>query len=94
VIVTGSLTAEQKFEIPGTGTAVCEGAANLRSGDTVLMFTDGIARRVRTTGPAAADGILKALSKKRKDYELEDDLTAVVVRISRPTMALLSEVSA
>jgi hypothetical protein len=94
VIVTGSLTAEQKFEIPGTGTAICEGAATLRAGDTVLMFTDGIARRVRTTGPAAADGILKALSKKRKEYELEDDLTAIVVRISRPSVALLSEVSA
>lgn len=94
VVVTGALTAEQKFEIPGTGNAVCEGAANLRTGDTVLMFTDGIARRVRTTGSAAAAGIVKALSKKRKEYELEDDLTAVVVRISRTGVAMLSEVSA
>lgn len=47
----------------------------------MLLFTDGIARRVRTTGPKAADGILKALARKRREHELEDDLTAVVIRI-------------
>ncbi|SPE40453.1 hypothetical protein SBA3_3760001 [Candidatus Sulfopaludibacter sp. SbA3] len=75
VVVSSALSAEQKFEIPGTGTLLYEGSAHLRTGDTVLLFTDGIARRVRTTGPTAADGILKALAKKRREHELEDDLT-------------------
>jgi hypothetical protein len=88
VVVGSTLSSEQKFEIPGSGTTLYEGHANLRTGDTVLLFTDGIARRVRTTGPTAADGILKALAKKRREHELEDDLTAVVVRITRAGVAM------
>jgi hypothetical protein len=80
-VVAGALTSEQKFEVPGAAAILYEGNAKLGDGDTVLLFTDGIARRVRTTGPRAADGILKALARKRRDHELEDDLTAVVIRI-------------
>lgn len=87
VLAGSTLSSEQKFEI-GSGTTLYEGSANLRTGDTVLLFTDGIARRVRTTGPTAADGILKALAKKRREHELEDDLTAVVVRVTRAGVAM------
>lgn len=83
-----TLSAEQRVELPGSDTVILEGSAPLRTGDTVLLFTDGIARRVRTSGPAAADNILKALSRKRREHELEDDLTAVVVRITRATQAM------
>ncbi len=83
VAVPGALSSEQRLELPGSGTVLYEGSINLRTGDTVLLFTDGIARRVRTTGPSAADNILKALAKKRREHELEDDLTAVVVRVTR-----------
>ena len=83
VVVASALSGEQRVELPGSGTVLYEGTVNLRTGDTVLLFTDGIARRVRTTGPAAADNILKALAKKRREHELEDDLTAVVVRVTR-----------
>ena len=83
VVVTSALSGEQRVELPGSGTVLYEGSVNLRTGDTVLLFTDGIARRVRTTGPSAADNILKALAKKRREHELEDDLTAVVVRVTR-----------
>ncbi|MDR3699963.1 MAG: SpoIIE family protein phosphatase [Candidatus Sulfopaludibacter sp.] len=83
VVVASALSSEQRVELPGSGTVLYEGSVNLRTGDSVLLFTDGIARRVRTTGPAAADNILKALAKKRREHELEDDLTAVVVRVTR-----------
>ncbi len=83
VVVVNGLAAEQRVELPGGRTALYEGSVKLRTGDTVLLFTDGIARRVRTTGPTAADNVLKALAKKRREHELEDDLTAVVVRITR-----------
>jgi predicted membrane protein len=88
VVVMGALSGEQKVELPGRGSVIYEGGANLRTGDTVLLFTDGIARRVRTTSPAAAAGILKALAKKRREHELEDDLTAVVIRVLRVGSAM------
>lgn len=83
VVIPNALSSEQRVELPGARSAIYEGSAKLRTGDTVLLFTDGIARRVRTVGPSAADNILKALAKKRREHELEDDLTAVVVRVTR-----------
>jgi hypothetical protein len=81
-VITGSaISSEQRIE-GGGKSAIYEGTANLSDGDTVLLFTDGIARRVRTTGPKAAEGILNALARKRREHELEDDLTAVVVRVT------------
>jgi hypothetical protein len=82
------MTAEQRIETPGSSAAVYEGSAALRDGDTILLFTDGIARRVRTTGPKAADGIRKALGKKRREHELEDDLTGIVVQVTRARTAM------
>lgn len=63
VVLGSALSSEQKFTISDSGTTIYEGGANLRTGDTVLLFTDGIARRVRTSGPTAAEGILKTLAK-------------------------------
>ena len=83
-----AISSEQRIEIPGSAAALYEGSANLRDGDTVLLFTDGIARRVRTTGPKAADSVMKALARKRREHELEDDLTAVVVRVTRTGEAM------
>ena len=85
VVLPTALTKEQRVETAGR--AIFEGAARLRGGDTVLLFTDGIARRARTTGIGAAENILKALAKKRREHELEDDLTAVVVRVTRIDVA-------
>jgi hypothetical protein len=62
--------------------------ADLRGGDTVTLFTVGIARKVRTTGSRASDEILRVLKRKRREHELDDDLTAVVVSVTRIAAAM------
>jgi hypothetical protein len=88
VLVGGELVAEHSTKMADTGTTLYEGNATLRTGQTVLLFTDGIARRVRIAGPTAAQSILKVLAKKRRGHELEDDLTAVVIKVTRADSAM------
>ena len=82
VLLSRTLGSEQKLGSPGGASAVYEGGANLVAGDTVLLFTDGIARKVSTTGPAAVGKIMKTLARKRGEAELDDDLTAVVIQVT------------
>ena len=69
--------------MPGSDQVVWEGTAELRGGDTVLLFTNGIANRVRPDGARAGDEMLRQLNRKRRASELEDDLTAVVIRVEK-----------
>ncbi len=85
VIASSAVNVEHKIEVPGSALALYEGTASLRPGDALLLFTDGIARRVRISGRDAAEAVERALARKHREYELDDDLTAVVVRLtSRP----------
>jgi hypothetical protein len=88
VLVSSSLATERKLDIPGTDKVVYEGMADLRGGDTVMLFTAGIARKVRTTGSRASEEILRVLKRKRREHELDDDLTAVVVSVTRIAAAM------
>jgi sigma-B regulation protein RsbU (phosphoserine phosphatase) len=83
VLLSSKLVNERRVEIVGTEQFVYEGEVELRGGDTVLLVTDGIARKVRLGGSASAGDVLRALERKRRSTELDDDLTAVVVRIER-----------
>lgn len=82
VLAPSAVNAEQKTELPGSAVPLYEGTANLRAGDSLLLFTDGIARRVRISGRNAVEAVERALARKHREHELEDDLTAVVVRIT------------
>lgn len=88
VLVSSSLTAERKIDIPGTDKIIYEGMADLRGGDTVTLFTAGIARKVRTTDSRASEDILRVLKRKRREHELDNDLTAVVVSVTRIAAAM------
>lgn len=81
VLLSRTLGSEQKLEAPGGASAVYEGSANLAAGDTVLLFTDGIARKVSTNGTAAVGNIMRVLARKRGEAELDDDLTAIVIQV-------------
>jgi len=83
ILVSSKLVDERKVATSDGGNFVYEGAADLRGGDTVLLVTDGIARKVRLSGAGAADEVIRTLAKKRRSSELDDDLTAVVVRVER-----------
>lgn len=75
---------ERRVEMPGSDQFVWEGTAELRGGDTVLLFTNGIANRVRPgAGAGAGDEMLRQLNRKRRASDLEDDLTAVVIRVEK-----------
>jgi serine phosphatase RsbU (regulator of sigma subunit) len=88
VLVSSRPVMERKIELPGSDKVVYEGGSDLRGGDTVLLVTDGIASKVRINGARAADQVLEALGRKRRSQELEDDLTAVVVRVERVGSAI------
>lgn len=87
-VLVSSLTKERRIQMPGSGKDAYEGSAQLRGGDTVLLFTDGIARTVRISGSRAAEDVLRALSRKRREHQLADDLTAVVIRVNRAGSAM------
>ena len=74
--------------MPGSKKAIYAATLELRGGDSILLFTDGIARRVRTSGSGAADEMVRVLRRRRRESELEDDLTAVVVRVTRVGAAI------
>jgi predicted RNA-binding protein (virulence factor B family) len=74
--------------MPGSDKDAYEGSADLRGGDTVLLFTDGIARKVRVSGSRAAEDVLRVLSRKRREHQLSDDLTAIVIRVNRAGSAM------
>lgn len=86
-VLVSSLTKERRIQMPGSGKDAYEGSADLRGGDTVLLFTDGIARSVRVSGSRAAEDVLRVLSRK-KQHQLSDDLTAVVIRVNRVGSAM------
>lgn len=87
-VLVSSLTKERRIQMPGSDKDAYEGSADLRGGDTVLLFTDGIARRTRISGSRAADDILRVLSRKRREHQLSDDLTAVVIRVEHVGSAM------
>lgn len=87
-VLVSSIAKERHIEIPESDKIVYEGTARLRGGDTILLFTDGIARTLSINGSRAVDDVLRLLARKRRDTGLPDDLTAVVVRVTRTGAAM------
>lgn len=93
VVVPSRPAKEIEIDMPGSDKAIYAATLDLRGGDAVLLFTDGIARRVRMSGTGAAEEMLRVLTRKRRESELEDDLTAVVVRVTRVGAAAMEVVA-
>ena len=88
VVVASRPAKEIRMDIPGSNKAIYAATLQLRGGDAILLFTDGIARRVRLSASDSAEEMLRALKRRRSAAELEDDLTAVVVRVLRTGAAM------
>ena len=110
-----AILSERELETHGVNRTVpiWEGETRLEEGDSIVLYTDGIARRIASRSATLQQDWIVSLAKEQPDaqclhsslfefvgagtgkavHELEDDLTAIVVRCMRIETAYMEGVA-
>ncbi|MBV8819815.1 MAG: SpoIIE family protein phosphatase [Acidobacteriaceae bacterium] len=103
VVTSNSGVIQQEHDvaaIPGRHLPITEGRARVSEGDTIVLFTDGVANRMASRSRSSHENWIERLAREHADthalyttlfdsigapiaacdHELEDDLTAIVIR--------------
>ncbi len=106
-----AILSERQFETRAV--PIWEGETRLEEGDSIVLYTDGIARRIASRSATLQHDWIVGLAKEQPDaqclhrslfefvgagtgkavHELEDDLTAIVVRCTRLGTAYMEGVA-
>ncbi len=110
-----AILSEREFDTPGVDRTIpiWEGETRLGEGDSIILYTDGIARRIASRSATLQQDWIVGLAQDQPDahclhsslfefvgagtgkavHELEDDLTAIVVRCLRIGTAYMEGVA-
>jgi hypothetical protein len=109
IVISSARTvlSETLAPIRGRALPLLQGSAAMAAGDRVLLFTDGIGRKLSANGDAEADSTLAKMAAEHQDAErlsrrvlaasrydeAPDDLTIVVIRVESVGQSALEVVA-